>query len=134
MKIALLALLFSAPSLAQAGQLSTATGDWSDIPLIAKRGQQSFSFYNMTRIDAALSGECKLREKRSDRFNLKVPFLVEFTPDGRVTQVVVQRINCPTAEQMIGSAVLDLARTGEFLPTGENQVGWYRGEFNLDSR
>ena len=133
MRIAILAALLMSTSSTQAGQLSVAAGDWSNIPLAAKMGQQSFSSYNMAMIDNALIGECKLRDKYSDA-ELNVPFLIEFAADGSVSQVVVQRLNCPTAESMIGSAVLQLAKQGEYRPTGENQTGWYRGEFSMVSR
>ena len=133
MSVALLALAmtFSEPA---SSQLSVATGNWAEIPLVEKRGVQNFAFYDMQRVDAALTGECRKRDRRNQPIDVDVPFLIEFAPDLSVKRVVVQRLDCPSAEQIIGSAVLHLAKTGEFRPTSENQTGWYRGQFSMTSR
>ena len=88
----------------------------------------------MQGVDAALTNECSKRQRRNQPIDVDVPFLVEFAPDNSVRRVVVQRLDCPAAEQIIGSAVLRLAKSGEFRPTGENQTGWYRGQFTMTSR
>lgn len=114
--------------------VSVASGDWSDIPAIGKRGGSVVHNAVAVQIADALAGECLAPGARKDRLAVRIPFLVEFTPTGQVKQVVVQNINCPRAEAALGGAVLQLAKQGEYRPTGENQVGWYRGDFELTQR
>ena len=115
-------------------QVSVATGNWDNIPLATKRGNKAFSAFAMTKVDAALTSQCRQRERRNQQFDFTVPFLIEFAPDKSVRRVVIQKMDCPQAEALIGGAVLELAKTGEYQPTGENQTNWYRGEFGLTSR
>ena len=134
MSIALLALALAVNEPAAASQLSVAAGNWENIPLANMRGLQGFDKFDMVKVDAALTGECKSSSRRNQPVDVDVPFLIEFCGDNSVRRVVVQRLNCPAAEQIIGSAVLKLAKLGEFRPTGENQTGWYRGQFGMTSR
>ena len=134
MSIALLALALAFTEPAAAPQLSVATGDWSNIPLAKKKGMQSFTMFAMAEVDNALTTKCIKRDRRNQPVDMAVPFLIEFGANRSVKRVVVQKINCPAAETIIGSAVMQLAKNGEFQPTGENDAGWYRGEFAFYSR
>ena len=134
MSVALLALALAFTEPAAAPQLSVATGDWSNIPLARKKGLQDFGMFAMTEVDAALTTKCTKRDRRNQPVEVAVPFLIEFAADRSVKRVVVQKLDCPAAETIIGSAVLQLAKNGEYQPTGENQTGWYRGEFAFYSR
>ena len=134
MSIALLALALAVSEPAESPQLSVATGDWNNIPLASKKGLQGFDMFAMTEVDAVLTSQCRKRERRNQHVNVAVPFLIEFGADRRVKRVVVQKLDCPAAETIIGSAVMQLAKNGEYQPTGENDAGWYRGEFAISSR
>ena len=118
-------------SSAGAENVSSAWGDWREIPPIVKKGDLRVSSETVNRIAASLQkNECPVAgDYRHVR--LAVPFLMEFTPSGQVQQVVVWKLNCPQIEALVGGTLLQMARSGEYRPTGMNQLGWYRGEFKL---
>ena len=112
-------------------QVSVAGGDWSNIPLVKRSSNLRISDDLITKIETAAFGECAKPGQSKKRLNMNIPFLVQFLPDGGVEHVVVKRLDCPTIEQAAGGAVLQMARAGEYRPTGENTAGWYRGEITI---
>lgn len=126
--LALIAAASTAPN------VSTATGDWSNIPLVAKRNNSEGLTFVVDAIDAAVrSNECTIPGATRKRMDLQIPFLIQFDRSGAVTEVVVQKLGCASVETAMGNAILRLAERGEYRPTGVNQTGWYRGEFNIKS-
>jgi hypothetical protein len=130
-------ILFSAAAAmataASAQSVSVASGDWSDIPRIGRHnGSLVVSPAVAGQIADALTGECRSPGASKTYVSVRIPFLVEFAPTGEVKQVVVHNVNCPRAEAALGGAVLQIAKSGEYRPTGENQVGWYLGEFEIN--
>jgi len=128
--LALLAVVTGDVS-AAGSQVSVAGGDWSNIPLVKRSSNLRISDDLISKIETAAFGECSKPGQSKSRLDMNIPFLVRFTPDGRVEEVVVRRLDCPTIEQAAGGAVLQLARAGEYRPTGENLAGWYRGEITI---
>ena len=123
-----------AASSAVATEISAARGDWSEIPQISKLGNMRVSEVTAERIAAAAGqGKCAGLSHGSS-VRVAVPFLMEFTPAGELKQVVVWKVGCPEMEAVIGGALLQQAKAGEYRPTGENHLGWYRGDFLLDWR
>ena len=131
--IAFLATISSIPALANS-PVSVASGDWSNIPFIRQSGSLRLSDAVIDKIETAAIGECALPGQSERHVRLTIPFMVQFTPAGAVQQVVVKRLNCPAIEQAAGGALLQLAKDGEYRPTGENSEGWYRGELSITSR
>ena len=132
MKIVLaIAVLFAVPAYSQ---VSTATGNWENIPRVIKKGNQSYSAFAMTKLDAALTSGCMKRERKNQIIDVNIPFLIEFGPDQAVKHVVVKKLDCPESEALIGGVIFELAKIGEYRPSGENQANWYRGEIQLSSR
>ena len=128
--LVLLAVMSSQP--ADVGsQVSVAGGDWSNIPLVKRSGTLRISDDLISKIESAAFGECAKPGQSKTRLDMTIPFLVQFTPEGGVERVVIMRLDCPTIEQTAGGAVLQLARAGEYRPTGENVEGWYRGEIKI---
>jgi hypothetical protein len=118
---------------ASAQSVSVASGDWSDIPRLGRHnGSLVVSPAVASQIADAFTRECRAPGASKTYVSVRMPFLVEFTPGGQVKQVVVHNVNCPRAEAALGGAVLEIAKRGEYRPTGENQVGWYLGEFELN--
>jgi hypothetical protein len=134
MHAAIIALALVSAAAVPTVPVSVASGDWSNIPAAQKRGLAQVSTSSIEKFEAALTGDCKAETGVNRQLELNVPFLIRFGTDGSVQEVVVHRLNCPSAEAVLGGAVLQLARTGEYRPTGENLTGWYRGEFSLQSR
>lgn len=118
---------------ASAQSVSVAGGDWSDIPRIGRHnGSLVVSPEVASQIADAFTSECRAPGASKTYVAVRMPFLVEFTPTGQVQQVVVHNVNCPRAEAALGGAVLEIAKRGEYRPTGENQVGWYLGEVEIN--
>lgn len=129
--IGALAALAVTPALAE--PITVAGGNWSDIPPIRERHALRIGNEAIEQLKAA-AGQTNCRTVGDARhLNISVPFLVQFSPHGDVEQVVVQRINCPKVEALLGYSLLYLAKSGEYRPTGENDLGWYRGQFDLIS-
>ncbi len=126
-----LSALIAAP--AQSSPVSVAGGDWSNIPLVHQTGEKRISADAIEKMEVAARGECAGAIQPARRIKMTIPFLIHFSPQGGVEQVVVKRLDCPTIEQVAGSAVLQLAKDGAYRPTGENQERWYRGEISFTS-
>ena len=122
--------MFSVPAGAQT--LLSAAGDWSNVPEIRARGIYRMDGKAVEKIEeVAKSGECSVPGLGPRRIDLTVPFMIEFTPQGDIQTVVVRKLGCGSLESVMGSLVLQLARAGEYRPTGENQLGWYRSELSF---
>jgi len=134
MQAAIIALALVSAAAAPTVPVSVASGDWSNIPYAHQRGIERVSTSSIEQFETALTEQCKPAIGANRELKVTVPFLIRFGTDGSVQEVVVHRLNCPSAEAVLGGAVLQLARSGEYKPTGENLTGWYRGEFSLQSR
>lgn len=82
--------------------------------------------------------EAILRERRCTidgqtyrRFDIRIPYLVRLSPDGTATRFVVRDLSCAPLETLAGYIVLDLARAGDFRPTGHSQPSWFAGELRF---
>ena len=113
--------------------VSVAGGDWSNIPYVQQKGLLRVSTDVIEQIEQAAIGECAIAGQSKRHVDLTIPFMIKFSPAGAVEQVVVRRVDCPTIEQAVGSAVLTMAKGGEYQPTGENREGWYRGDISFNS-
>lgn len=132
MRIVLATLLaaLTASSL-PAQEVSVAGGDWSDIPPLVQLGSKTISDRALGQLtDAVVLNKCEVAGNER-HMKLAVPFLLRFSSQGHIEQVVVQRIGCPAVETVLGGAVLQLAKSGEYRPSGMNQTGWYRGLFEF---
>jgi hypothetical protein len=118
--------LFAAPIAAQ--NVSSAEGDWSNIPELRKNRIVELSSGAQNMVEKVVAqGKCKAVGSK-DRVNLALPFLVEFAPDNKVASIMVKRIGCPEVESIAASTALYAAQAGTFKPNGDNEAGWYRGE------
>ena len=133
MQAAIIALALASTAATPTVPVSVASGDWSNIPYAQQRGLKRVSTSSIEKLELALTKDCKNAIGAARQLELKVPFLIRFGADGSVQEVVLQRLNCPSAEAVLGGAVLQLARSGEYQPTGEYVTGWYRGDFSLQS-
>ena len=52
-------------------------------------------------------------------------------PDGKAYRVVVNELGCAPLEAYAGAVVLELARLGDFRPTGKDKSSWYGSEINF---
>jgi len=115
-----------------APMIESASGDWSNIPVMPSTTQLMLGTNAMKGIDRAVAqGKCpQLGNKR--RIRLDVPVLVQYEANG-VKRVVIAKIGCPEVEAIVGNATWQSAAAGRFRPSGINQTGWYRSEISYRS-
>ena len=122
-------------SSAQAQIVQVGQGDWSSVPAIQARGQLRLGDTMLARLhDLGAQQVCNVRGLSRRLVDLTVPFVIRFTPQGEVEQIVVRNTGCPQLESIVAGAVLQMARAGEYRPTGENLERWYRSELSFVSR
>lgn len=125
--LALAAAIASAPL--AAATVEVASGDWSNIPEMTYKGYPRVPLEAALRIQESLaSGECSVAGQSEDKFDLRVPFLVRFEPDGAVDKLVLQRVGCDRIEIVVGQMALKIVQAGGYKPSKQkNATGWYRG-------
>lgn len=110
--------------------VQTADGDWSRLPSLQSRGYDHLHSDYMTKLhQIASQGQCRLPGHSGNRLDLSLSFAAQFDPAGSLERIVLPRLDCPEAEGVIGGALLDMMRGGDYRPTGKNPEGWYRGQF-----
>lgn len=121
------AALFAVTTSASAQRVEVADGDWSDFPTLEKSQTVSLGDGAMGDIDRLVAaGKCsKIGNKK--RIRMEIPFIAQFTPEGTVERVMLQRIGCPEVETIAANAALYAAKWGRIKPGDSNAAGWYRG-------
>ncbi len=76
--------------------------------------------------------QCRLPGQTPRRFDIDVPYAVLVEPDGAASRVVVSELGCPELESYAGLVVLEMARRGEFMRTGENKARWFASTLNFN--
>jgi hypothetical protein len=129
--LAMAAAITSIP--AAAATIEVASGDWSNIPEMTYKGYPRVPLEAALRIQESLaSGECSVPGQSKNRFDLSVPFLVRFEPDGAVEKLVLQRIGCERIESVAGQMALKMVEAGGYKPSKQkNATGWYRGTIRI---
>ena len=126
------ALLTLAASPAAAQIVESADGTWESLPLIAARGDYNMGPGAIDRIQRlAHDRTCNVPGLGPRRIDLTIPIALQFDSAGALQRIVVRRMGCPQLDSVMGGVALDLARRGEYRPTGENQTGWYRSEISF---
>ena len=108
--------------------VETATGDWSKLPRLQTLGSGHLSSKVMVRLhQIASQGQCSLPGYSAGRLDLKISFAAQYDPGGSLQRIILPKLNCPEAEGLIGGALLDMMRGGDYRRTGKSPRGWYRG-------
>lgn len=130
-----LGLFVAATGTANAQSVEVGEGDWSEVPVIAARGVMRMTSDIVDRLHTiAKETRCDVQGFKPRRIDLSVPFVIRFTPGGAVERIVLRDLKCPQLETTLGAVVLQMAKAGEYRPTGENQERWYRSELSFISR
>ncbi|HEX8642740.1 MAG TPA: hypothetical protein VF702_02370 [Allosphingosinicella sp.] len=74
---------------------------------------------------------CRIEGQNHRRFDIRVPYVVKLEPDGTPTRFVVADIGCQPLESFVGQVILELARVGDFEPTGRSEAAWYANELRF---
>ena len=131
MKALIAATLLMASTSVAAMEVETATGDWSEIPLLKTRGY-SLNDHVVGRIHELVeSGACKIEGQSKRKLDMTVPFLVHYSKQGEPDRLVLNKIGCAEAEGVIGGALVVMVNQGNFRSTGLNQTGWYRSQVSF---
>jgi hypothetical protein len=114
--------------------VEVAKGDWSNIPAVTTRPYETIHPDAVEALHRAFGkGECVLPGQSKNRLNLNVPFLLEFSPDGKVKRVVLQKLGCESVERILASVLLKQAQSGDLISPGTNTLGWYRSVLRITS-
>jgi hypothetical protein len=129
-----LAATGAATGTANAQSVEVGEGDWSTVPEIRARGQVRMGSTMVDRLHT-LAGltSCNVQGFKASRIDLTVPFVMQFTPQGAVDRIVLRDLKCPALETALGTVVLQMAKAGEYRPTGQNPERWYRSELSFES-
>ncbi len=120
-------LLAAVPAAAQT--IETASGDWSNIPMMRQQVGASVDSNAVAAIAEMVDrGECTIPGQRRGNLDMSVPFLVQFNANGTIDRVVIHPVGCARADGLLAGAVLRLVQQGAFVPVGGRHEGWFRGE------
>ena len=112
--------------------VETATGDWSKLPRLQTLGSGHLNSKVMVRLhQIASQGQCSLPGYSAGRLDLKISFAAQYDPGGSLQRIILPKLNCAEAEGLIGGALLDMMRGGDYRRTGKSPKGWYRGQFGF---
>jgi len=106
--------------------------DPSDFPAAQLRERRMPHDAMLRRVESILrERQCTLDGQNYRRFDISVPYVVKLEPDGTPTRFVVADIGCPQLESFVGQVVLELARAGDYRPTGAAAAEWYSSELRF---
>lgn len=110
----------------------SADGDWSGLPMLGQYGYDHLNVKVMAKLHELVKRhQCELPGYANGRLDFGVSFAAQFDPDGSLHQIVIPKLNCPEAEGVVGGALLEMIRGGDYRPTGKNPDGWYRGNLSF---
>lgn len=131
---ALLAAAQPAPAAVPAASVQVDVGrfDPATFPEAEMRERRMPHHIMLTRVEDILrERRCRLEGQSHRRFDIRVPYVVMLAPDGTPTRFVVADIGCQPLESFVGRVILELARVGDFRPTGAGEPQWYRSELRF---
>lgn len=130
-----LALLLAPVPASFATIVEVADGDWSFLPLMKQRGSDHLNNDALARIDEIIHAhQCTFPGQDGPHYEVTVSFAAHFTAGGGLDRLVMKRLNCPEVESLIGGALLEMIKGGDYRPGGENVDGWYRGELSFGGK
>ena len=131
-RLALIPLILAASVAAATEPLprvETATGSWNDLPRLESRGYSHLDSNAMQRIwEIAKERKCRIPGYVTGKLDMRLNFAVQYSPDGKLSRVVLPPLDCPEAEGIIAGAVIAMVTGGDFLRKGESPEGWYQGD------
>ena len=134
MLIAIASMLLAAAPVAPVPNVQVDVGqfDPATFPEAEMRERRMPHHAMLTRVEDILrERRCRLDGQSHRRFDIRIPYVVMLTPDGTPTRFVVADIGCQPLESFVGRVILELARVGDFRPTGASAPQWYRSELRF---
>jgi hypothetical protein len=113
---------------ASAVTVETANGDWSKLPLLSQRGYQHLNEKMEAKLfEIAQSKQCQSFNLKEGRLDFSISFAAQYAADGALSRVVIPKLDCAQAESVLGGALLEMLKAGDYAPTGKSGGGWYQG-------
>ena len=135
MRLLALALLLAPVPAASATRVEVADGNWSFLPPMRQRGNDNINNEALVRINEIVwKGDCTLPGQQGKTYDVRLSFAAHFTPQGTLDRVVMNRLNCPEIEGLLGGVLLEMLEAGDYKPTRHNPEGWYRGELSFGGK
>lgn len=107
-------------------------GDWSRLPMLGQYGYDHLNTKVMVKLhELVKEHQCQLPGYVNGRLDFGASFAAQFNPDGSLHEIVIPKLNCPEAEGVVGGAIVEMIRGGDYRPTGKNPDGWYRGNLTF---
>lgn len=126
------ALLAAAPTPAVSPGVDVGRFDPANFPQAALRERRMPHHAMLSRVENILrERQCRLEGQSHRRFDIRVPYVVQLEPDGTPTRFVVADMGCQPLESFVGRVILELARVGDFEPTGASDAKWYASELRF---
>ena len=130
-----LALLLAPVPAASATRVEVADGNWSFLPLIKQRGNDNLNNDALARInEIVLEGDCTLPGQKGPNYDVRLSFAAHFTAQGTLDRLVMNKLNCPEIEGLLGGVLLEMLEAGDYKLTRHNPEGWYRGELSFGGK
>jgi hypothetical protein len=76
--------------------------------------------------------QCDLEGQSARHFEIRVPWIVQVQPDGRVSRIVVADMDCRPLEAYVANLVVVLAQQGQIRAQPGAEPRWYRSEFEFN--
>lgn len=125
------AVILAAATAPQVAVVSS-DGDWSRLPMLGQYGYDHLNTKVMVKLQELVKQrQCQLPGYVNGRLDFGVSFAAQFNPDGSLHEIVIPKLNCPEAEGIVGGALLEMIKGGDYRPTGKNPDGWYRGNLTF---
>src|SRR4029434_8477412 len=95
--------------------VGTASGDWSRLPSLQARGYDHLNSKAMQRLhEIAGEGQCRLPGYAGRELSLRPSFSTQFDAGGLLQRIILPQLNCPEAEGIIGGALIEMMRGGDY--------------------
>lgn len=125
---ALSLLLAAASTRVAAVTVETASGDWSNLPKLSQRGYEHLNEKMQAKLyEIADSRQCPSFALNQGRLDLSVSFAVQYAADGSLDKLVLPQLGCSQAESVLGGALLEMLKAGDYAASGRSPGGWYQG-------
>jgi hypothetical protein len=126
------ALLAAAPAPTVQPAVDVGRFDPANFPQAELRERRMPHHVMLSRVEEILrERQCQLDGQTYRRFDIRVPYVVQLEPDGTPTRFVVADLGCQPLESFVGRVILELARVGDFRPTGASEAKWYASELRF---
>ena len=124
-----LPLLLAVPTAGPAAVVvESAKGDWSKLPQLSQNGYAHLNEKMQAKLfEIAESKQCPSFTLKLGRLDFRMGFAVQYDAAGKLSRVVLPKLDCVEAESVAGGAILEMLQAGDYSAKGETINRWYQG-------